>query len=139
MQTKGVAPILATVLIVLIAIALAGTFLLWSSRTLSSATERGTQESQRIASATQESIGIISLACGATPQINVKNAGSSSWNTGDLTVYQNDVLKTATWTPAGAVAANGVTTGTPSGFTLVSGDTIKVVTKQGSQDSSRCP
>ncbi|QQG39419.1 MAG: hypothetical protein HYS81_03470 [Candidatus Aenigmatarchaeota archaeon] len=133
---KGVSSILATVLIVIIVVALAGAFLVWSNRAFTSAAERGTEGSQRVTGATQEAVAILSMACTATPQISVKNVGTSSITTADLTVYKNDVLTSATW--SAPTLATGATATTDS-VTLTSGDTIKIVTKQGFTDSSRCP
>ena len=133
MENKGVAPVLATVLIVLVVIALAGTFLVWSTRTLGTTTERGTEQSQKFTDAAQEGIQILSVQCGGT-SIVVRNSGSTTYAAGSTTLFRNDVLESVTWT---AFDSNGRSTGTVT-TAFASGQTIRVVTPQGAQDSDRC-
>ena len=138
MENKGVAPILATVLIVLVVIALASTFLIWSTRTLGTTTERGTEQTQQITGATEEGIQILAISC-PTNAITISNSGGTTYGTANVNVFENDVLRTVTWGRATLQPGNITNTTSLGGFTLDSDDTIRVVAPQGASDSDRCP
>ncbi|QQG39418.1 MAG: hypothetical protein HYS81_03465 [Candidatus Aenigmatarchaeota archaeon] len=137
MRSKGVAPILATVLIVLVVIALAGAFLVWSNRAFSAATESGTAGTQRVTGATSEQIKIEALTCGTTDNITIRNLGTAI-DTADLTLFVNNTLTSVTWTPAGSRAQYSLTHISAPANVFYSGNTIKVVAKQGATDSTIC-
>ena len=62
-MTKGVSAIIAMVLIVLITISLAGTFLIWTQRTATQLSEKGTEEGQRFTTQFDKGVQILSHDC----------------------------------------------------------------------------
>ncbi|MBI4017541.1 MAG: hypothetical protein HY366_01195 [Candidatus Aenigmarchaeota archaeon] len=141
MNSKGVSPIIAMVLIVLITLSLAGAFLIWTQRTASSLTERGTEQSQRITGQFDKGVRIEATDCSqvaGADTLVIRNSGTTAWKGADLTFFINDALSTSaiTFSNNGDVAAGSVVQATFSQG-LASGDKIRVA-YQDVSDSTIC-
>ena len=81
---KGVSAVIASVLIVLVTVALISTYSLWSSRIFGQVTSTAEQSTQATTKALFSNIGIESVS---DQRVFIKNTGTSDLTTNALTVY----------------------------------------------------
>ena len=128
---KGITPVIATILLLLITISMVGFAFVWFTGmfgSIATSTENATQ--QQLIQMNQK----INIESAKTGFITVRNIGTYSITNTSLSVYKNDVLQTnCAWTTS-SVAPNGIITSN-CGCTV--GDTIKV-TAPGNYDVDAC-
>lgn len=131
---KGVTPIIAVVLLLLIVIALAGFAFVWFQtawKTMATAAEQ--QMTQQQASM-MKTIKIDNIEKGATnTTIYVRHTGSLNISISELAVYIDNTLATCTWS-ADILEPNTVITCIAN---LVCSNTVKV-SAPGSEDAVQC-
>src|SRR3989338_429961 len=133
---KGITPVIAIILLLLITISMVGFAFVWFSRVTSSAgsqIENSTlsqlrTQGQRI---TIENIN----PSGAT--VTVRNSGTVSIDQTELALYINNVLTACSWAPT-SISPGARTTCDWSGSACAAQTTVKVVAP-GGQDVSTCP
>lgn len=89
MRAKGVSPLLATVLIVLVVVSLSGTFLIYSQRTGTQLTETGTQQQQTFQREFQAPVAIEGVA---KSKIFLKNLGEINITSEQLSIFLDEEL-----------------------------------------------
>lgn len=123
---KGITPVVAIIMLLLIVISLVGGMFVWMRRTMGGVQKTvGNQTEQQTKKMTQ-TVSIEAINCG-DGEIYVRNTGSSSIPKGDLSVFVNDDLKTAV--TYGSTPINPQDTITVSGLSFTSGNkyTVRVV------------
>ena len=148
-MTKGISDIIATVLVVLVVISLAGAFLLWSQRAFTQVTEQGSSQTQKISGTLQKGIFIEAMRCGTPTNVTIRNTGQVALQPSDIVVFVNDTVVAGTsWndaggSPATTIAVNAIATSVSSASAgirgTVSGTSVRVSIGGGVDSSSRCP
>lgn len=110
---KGVSAIIAMVLVVLITVALTGTFLIWTQRTAGELSERGTEQSQRFTGQFDKGVRIESADCtqaAGSDFIYVRNTGTVNWGGAELNYFINGTLNSSipTFDNNGLIARDGI-------------------------------
>lgn len=133
MTKKGVTPVVAVILLLLITVAIVGFAFGYLQRALTTGATRAQNQTEEIAAGVGSSFRI-ELASGTT--VVVRNTGSSPLNTAQLNVYVNNVPATCTtWSPTSIVIdATGACT-LASGCTA--GQSVRVAGPQ-SEDQVTC-
>lgn len=141
MSTKGISPIIAMVLIVLITISLTGAFLVWSQRSFTQLGERGTEQTQRFTGQFQKGVQIVAHDCTqatGSDFVYVKNTGEVAWGAHGLVFLVNETLNTSviTFDNNGNVAPGSIVKAT-FGQPLEKNYVVRVVFQE-AQDSIVC-
>ncbi|MBI5346995.1 MAG: hypothetical protein HZB66_00095 [Candidatus Aenigmarchaeota archaeon] len=118
---KGITPVVAVVLLLLITVAIVGFVFGFFQKILGIATEKTEEQTQSQTGALASTISIDNVYAGG---VAVRNTGSASLNTSILVVYVNSVLSNCTWSSA-TIAAGGIASCTKTSF-CATGDSIKV-------------
>ncbi len=138
---KGITPVIATILLVLIVVALGGVFAAWTSRVASTTTEAGTKQVETVTGQLGKSISIDSVICTANGIIYVRNSGSDPVNCSDMSLYIDGALRTKVCDlPAVGLVSNNVTSLRPTAttyFDLASKNKTKV-TVSGNSATYNC-
>lgn len=119
---KGVTPVVAVILLLLITVAIVGFAFTFLQRTVTTAAERGQNQTGELGAAVGESFRIENAAGSS---VVVRNTGIAALNTASLSVYINNVARTCTWSPA-SIAVNSVGTCTLASA-CSAGDSVRVV------------
>lgn len=104
---KGITPVIAMILLILIVVALGGVFAAWTTRTWETLGERGEEQIETVTEQMQIAITIDSVLCTDTGRIYLRNMGGLDINPSDVTVYVNDTWVNTTFSgilSPGAVA-----------------------------------
>jgi len=133
---KGITPVIAMILLILIVVALGGVFAAWTMRTFKGVQGSGEEQIEQISGQLQKSVVIDNVNCEKN-LIYIKNTGSVNVTKSELGVYVNDTLldsSSLTVSP-NEVAPNQIMTinTTPTDLT---GGTIKISFGTGIQDST---
>lgn len=104
---KGITPVIATILLVLIVVALGGVFAAWTSRVASTTTEAGTQQVETVTGQLQKSIAIDSVDC-ANGHIYVRNTGSVQIAQTEIGVYDDGAMVTINSCTTCPIAVNTI-------------------------------
>lgn len=133
---KGITPVVAMIMLMLIVVSLAGGFLLWVNRTWSKLGEKGTEEIGQVTEKIGVKFSIDNVNPGADSDITLRNNGKSELETDSLTVYGAGNKKTCSWSSS-TISPDSVETCTISGYDC-SGDSIKVTGPGGAEDTREC-
>jgi len=133
---KGITPVIAMILLVLIVVALGGVFAAWTTRSWEQLGETGEQQIEQVSEQLQMSIAIDTVQCANPGIIYVRNAGSVEITCAEMTLYVDDVLtaKTCTTDPL----PSGVVTDLTTLVDLSSGGPTVRVTVPGNSATYRC-
>ncbi len=132
---KGITPVIAIILLLLITISMVGFAFVWFSRVTSSAgaqIENSTLSQLR----TQGQRITIENINPSAATVTVRNSGTVSIADTELALYVNNALTACAWAPT-SISPGGRTTCDWSGSACASGTTVKVVAP-GGQDISTC-
>ncbi|MCD6367695.1 MAG: hypothetical protein J7L45_01275 [Candidatus Aenigmarchaeota archaeon] len=131
---KGITPVIAMILLILIVVALGGVFAAWTMRTFKSVQGSGEEQIEQISGQLQKSVVIDNVNCEKN-LIYIKNTGSVNVTKSELGVYINDTLLSSFDATPEEVAPNQIMTinTTPTNLT---GGTIKISLGAGIQDST---
>jgi flagellin-like protein len=105
---KGITPVIAIILLLLITISMVGFAFVWFSRMAVGITNQTEEQIQQQIAAAAKKVAIDSVTAG---NIWVRNIGAASIPVGEISVYVNNAKVTCTWTGSiapGAVSACGV-------------------------------
>lgn len=136
---KGVTPVVAVIMLLLIVISLVGGIFVWMRGTMGKLTEKGTEE---VTSQLKKSDQTIAIQSVDKPNNNiyVKHTGDEyAISTDELDVYQNEVYTSPTWQESDC--STGLTELSPdqvacvSFASLATDDTIRIVAP-GNSDSA---
>lgn len=133
---KGITPVIAIILLLLITISMVGFAFVWFSRvTQQSTTEIGKQIETNVA----KSAKTITIPAVTTTTVSVRNTGSATITTAELAVFVDGGPRTCTWSGAiTSLAPSAVGTCTFSGAACSSPSIIKV-DAPGNSDQVVCP
>ena len=92
---KGITPIIAMILLILIVVSLGGVFAAWTTRTWEAVGTRGTEALEKTTGTMQKSIIIDNVDCSAG-NVYIRNTGSADLHTDDISVYVDDSKITPT-------------------------------------------
>ena len=128
---KGITPVIAMILLILIVVALGGVFAAWTTRTWESVQEKGTEQIEQTTESFRKGVIIDNIDCG-TGDVYVRNTGSVDLPTSEISVYVGDSLKSVTWSPDPIPAGQVSTASTGGAIT----ETVRISVGTGIQDSS---
>ncbi|MCD6477804.1 MAG: hypothetical protein J7K87_02255 [Candidatus Aenigmarchaeota archaeon] len=100
MSKKGITPVIAMILLILIVVALGGVFAAWTMRTWQAVQESGTQQIKQTTESFQKGLIIDNIDCsdGTSPAwVYVRNTGSVAISVDEISLYINDTLYDASW------------------------------------------
>ncbi len=134
---KGITPVIAMILLILIVVALGGVFAAWTTRTWETLGEAGEEQIETVTEQLQKSITIDSLDC-ANGNVYVRNMGNDPIALTELSVYLDnalDTISTCTTCPIqpGTVATLDMTAAGP----WASGIVVRV-TVSGNSATDKC-
>ncbi len=133
---KGITPVIAIILLLLITIAMVGFAFVWFSRV---ATTSGTNIESQLNTTFGASGKKVGIDSRTTTVVAVRNIGSVTLQTSEISVYVDGGLRTCTW--AGAItslAPGAVGSCTFSGAACAGPARIRV-TAPGNADETACP
>ncbi len=135
---KGITPVIAMILLVLIVVALGGVFAAWTTRSWEQLGETGEQQIEQVSEQLQRSIAIDTVTCTSSGTIYVRNTGGVNMTCSEITVYVDDVLMNTSCgiDPLIPGSVTDLTNGT--GTTDLSGGPTVRVTVPGNSASYRC-
>ena len=95
---KGITPVIAMILLILIVVALGGVFAAWTTRTWETLGEAGEEQIETVTEQLQQSITLDTINCddngytvaGGDAHIYVRNMGNNDITAADLSVYRED-------------------------------------------------
>jgi flagellin-like protein len=132
---KGITPVIAIILLLLITISLVGFAFIYFTRVTEVATQK-TQEQLEHVISSQQMVVVIDNYAGTS--LSVRNRGTATFGTGNVSIYKNNVLTTCPgtgWNPA--MLGPGQVSVCTFSAACVEGDVIRVTTP-GGQDSEEC-
>jgi flagellin-like protein len=134
---KGITPVIAMILLILIVVALGGVFAAWTTRTWETLGERGEEQIETVTEQLQKSIAIDAIDC-TNGDIYVRNMGNQDIAQAEISVYLDDAkddIVSCTTCPitSGVVATLDMTTAGP----WASGTKVKV-TVSGNSATDKC-
>lgn len=133
---KGITPVIAIILLLLITISMVGFAFVWFTRVSELATQQTQAQLEEQLTQQAQKIRIDAVASTAD-RVTVRNSGSQSIPLNKISVFVAGGSRTCTWLPTGDLAVGATTTCTWSGA-CTSGQLIKV-TAPGGSDSVNCP
>jgi len=135
---KGITPVIAMILLILIVVALGGVFAAWTTRTWQSVQEKGTEQIEQTTESFQKGVIIDGIDC-TDGYVYVRNTGSEI-NTDEISIYINDTLYDPDWYNASDSAITSIDHGkvVKANFTGVDKITgpVRISVGTGIQDSS---
>lgn len=93
MSKKGITPVIAMILLILIVVALGGVFAAWTTRTWQGVQEKGGEQVEQISGQMTKSVTIDNINCD-DGLVYMKNTGSANVTSDDVGIYINDTLIT---------------------------------------------
>jgi flagellin-like protein len=135
---KGITPVVAVILLLLITISMVGFAFVWFSKVSEIATTQTEAELQNQLIVQSQKIKIESISL-TRDQITIRNTGSQPIALADkISIFvQGAIAPCAVWSPPGDLSA-GETSSCTSGFSCATGDTVKV-SAPGNSDAIKCP
>ncbi|MBI2578152.1 MAG: type IV pilin [Candidatus Aenigmarchaeota archaeon] len=121
MARKGITPVVAIILLLLITVALVGFAFGFFQRVFTTSAQQTQTETQRLTETTGQTFRIENAAA---TSVTIRNTGTSALNTASLSVYVDNVAATCTWSPI------NITSGSIGSCTLgssCSGKQLRVV------------
>jgi len=88
---KGITPVIAMILLILIVVALGGVFAAWTTRSWEQLGETGEQQIQQVSGQLQRSITIDTVDCSDPGTVYVRNSGSVDITCAEMSVYIDNV------------------------------------------------
>lgn len=131
---KGITPVVAVILLLLITIAMVGFAFVWFSRVVQSAGSAGEESLQSQLDQQGKRVKIDNAAAGAGSTITIRNIGTRNIQPSEIVVYINNALVTCT-VPS-AIAPGGFASCDPS-TDCVAGQKVRV-TAPGGVDETTC-
>jgi flagellin-like protein len=131
---KGITPVIAIVLLLMITISMVGFAFIWFSRMMETTTNQTSSALQNQLSQQSKKIKIDNIDPAGSIAY-VRNIGSASIQTSEVSLYVNNGVQTCAWT--GTLDVNAVAACDWSSGACTSGSVIKVVAP-GNQDISTC-
>ncbi|MBI4170658.1 MAG: hypothetical protein HY514_03110 [Candidatus Aenigmarchaeota archaeon] len=132
---KGITPVIAIILLLLITISMVGFAFVWFSRVSTTAGTNIESQLNTTLTASGKKVGIDAISA-ATSNVTVRNTGSATILTSEIAVYSGGALQTCTWTfgsiAPGSVASCDWSAGSCTGGTLIR------VTAPGGSDENTC-
>ncbi len=119
---KGITPVIAIVLLLLITVAIVGFAFGFFQKILGIATEKTEEQVGGQTSSLSATIDIDNVYAGG---VTVRNTGSDSISTGTLIVYVDNELSDCAWGGSGTIAAGGVASCAKASF-CADGNSVKV-------------
>ena len=138
---KGITPVIAMILLILIVVALGGIFAAWTTRTWQTVQESGSEQITHISGEMQKSLTIDNVNCD-NKIIYIKNTGTADITVDEIGIYVGDVLYTnetsgVVFDPNDTLQSNKILTVNMTGISEdFDGKKIKVSVGAGIQDSS---
>lgn len=133
---KGITPIVATILLLLITISMVGFAFVWFNRVGQLTTEQTQQQLQNQLSQQAQKIRIDAAT---TTVAAIRNIGTSSIPLAQITLFINSASRQCSpWVPAIDLAPGATATCTWTGAACVAGTDIIKVTAPGGSDSIKC-
>ena len=138
---KGITPVIAMILLILIVVALGGVFAAWTTRTWEDIQESGSEQIGQISGQLKKSITIDNVNCDGT-MIYVKNTGAANITAEEVGIYVADTLYTnetsgVIFSPSNIIQPNKILTVNMTGASIdFNGNKIKVSVGAGIQDTS---
>lgn len=94
MKGKGISSVLATILIVMITVAIIGLMYAWASGLFGTTTEASEKETGAVVGAMQKQAQIIAATCGATNiTFTLKATGTANLAQTELTLFVDDIIR----------------------------------------------
>jgi flagellin-like protein len=121
---KGITPVIAIVLLLMITISMVGFAFIWFSRMMETTTNQTTASTQQQMSQMSKTIRIDNAPAGGS--IDVRNTGSSSIAVSELSVYINNAAPTCNWGGTTTLAPGATASCTPNPA-CTAGQSVKVV------------
>jgi len=102
---KGITPVIAMILLILIVVSLGGVFAAWTTRTWQSVQEKGTGQIEKTTESLQKGVIIDNIDC-TNGKVYVRNTGPAKTPVSEISVYINDSLIAGHWnnTSGGALS-----------------------------------
>jgi flagellin-like protein len=137
---KGITPVIAMIMLLLIVVALAGGFMIWMNRTWGTLAASGEQQTSQATATTGKVLTIDNIDCATNGIVYVRNSGTQNVLESEVSLYVDDVLDGTAVPDFGATneLAPGMTgeiDGTAGSWAV---NTVIKVTAPGSTDSSTC-
>ncbi len=134
---KGITPVVAVILLLLITISMVGFSFVWFSRISEIATNQTQSQMQAQLDQQAQKVRIDSAT---TTTASIRNVGSRSIALAQIAVFIDGGSRTCTWSPATDPLAVGSTaTCTWSGAVCASGSSTIKASAPGNSDSVKCP
>ncbi len=127
-KTKGITPVIATILLLLITIAIVGVSMVFFTRTVSTSTGAGDEQ---LKITTEQASKMLRIDNAAGTSVTIRNMGTQSIAQSELSVFVDNSLSTCTWTGL-PVAKDGSATCTLG--SSCTGKKVKVAGPAGSDE-----
>jgi flagellin-like protein len=137
-KMKGITPVIAIILLLLITISITGFAFVWFSRITTDTGTAMQNQTRELMSATQQRVNIEAISA-TSCTITVRNTGGATIPGNKINLYVNNLLQSnCIWNPT-TIVANGVASCTwiPTGCSCTAGTSVKVTTPGGT-DMSTC-
>ena len=132
MSNKGISDVITIIIILLVAVSLAGAFFLWVGRSTSELQESAGQQINQTATALTQ---LIRVESASNSGLVIRNIGSSNVDTGSLAIFINGTLTTGgSWNPT-SIPVNQVSQYTP---VTCPGDADVKITSPGGESIGKC-
>ncbi len=131
---KGITPVVAIILLLLITISMVGFAFVWFTRI----GELTTQQTQaQLQSELDRQAQKVRIDAVTTTTVTIRNIGTKAIPEIQLTVFVDNVVKECTWSTSGDLAAGGSKTCTYTGACTAGTSTVRV-TAPGNSDAVKC-
>ncbi|MFB6089405.1 MAG: hypothetical protein ABEK36_06510 [Candidatus Aenigmatarchaeota archaeon] len=138
MNKKGITPVVAMIMLLLIVVSLAGGFLIWMNRTWQSLEESGTEAVKSGTEKMTTSFAVDNVwvnGSAGVSEITIRNNGKSNIKTSELSIYFGGKTQNCAW-PNSTIGPDDVLTCTVS--EQCNGTTVKVTGPGQNKDSASC-
>ncbi|MEM7819810.1 MAG: archaellin/type IV pilin N-terminal domain-containing protein [Candidatus Aenigmatarchaeota archaeon] len=129
---KGITPVIAIILLLLITISMVGFAFVWFSRVSTTITN---QTETAIVTQQQQMAKKVSIDSASTTQLSIRNVGSATISTTEIAVYVAGSRITPTWSSNSV--APGAVIYTTGNYACTAGQKVRV-TAPGSVDETTC-
>ncbi len=134
---KGITPVIAVILLLLITIAMVGFAFVWFGRIAGAATNATQQQLESQLSQQAKRVSIDNLNA-AQSNVTFRNTGTATIAGSEISVYAGGTLVTCIWSPPSAVVAPGATMSCDWSGSACTANTLVRVTAPGGADESTC-
>lgn len=134
---KGITPVVAIILLLLITISMVGFAFVWFTRVGELTTQQTQQQLQSQLDAQAQNVKIDAISA-ARDKITLRNRGTATIPLAQISIFvEGAALACTTWSPTAALTPGSIVTCT-AGFLCAAGNTVKVTTL-GQGDTVKCP